>query len=117
LTRSEAKLYQGNRDALDPVELTDVPKTIDETRGEQRTQRHQMIGSYGAQDGGGGKTPVHGHGSATDEVENETIRFFRAVDRGIWEHHSRPSGLPLMLAALPESHDLFRQISHNPNLM
>ena len=46
-----------------------------------------------------------------------TIRFFRAIDRGILEHHSRPSGLPLMLAALPESHDSFRQVSHNPFLM
>ena len=27
-------------------------------------------------------------------------RFFRAIDRAILEHHSRPSGLPLMLATL-----------------
>jgi hypothetical protein len=33
------------------------------------------------------------------------------------KHHSRPSGLPLILAALPEHHHLFRQISHNPFLM
>jgi len=30
LSRHEAKLYEGNRDALDPVELTDVPSTITE---------------------------------------------------------------------------------------
>ena len=33
------------------------------------------------------------------------------------EHHSRPSGLPLILAALPEHHHLFHQVSHNPFLM
>ena len=44
-------------------------------------------------------------------------RFFRAVDRAVLEHHSRPSGLPLILAALPEHHHLFRQVSHNPFLM
>jgi hypothetical protein len=45
------------------------------------------------------------------------MQFFRAIDQGILEHHSRPSGLPLMLAALPESHNSFRQVSNNPFLM
>ena len=35
----------------------------------------------------------------------------------ILEHFSRPSGLPLMLAALAEYHAPFRQVSHNPFLM
>jgi hypothetical protein len=33
------------------------------------------------------------------------------------EHYSRPSGLPLILAALPEHHDLFHQVSQNPFLV
>jgi hypothetical protein len=44
-------------------------------------------------------------------------RFFRAVDRAITEHHSRPSGLPLILAALPEYHSPFHALSHNPQLL
>ncbi|MHB8901612.1 MAG: baeRF3 domain-containing protein [Thermoguttaceae bacterium] len=53
----------------------------------------------------------------TGGVDNDAERFFRAVDRAVLEHHSRPSGLPLILAALPEHHRLFRQVSHNPFLM
>jgi hypothetical protein len=30
----------------------------------------------------------------------------------VFEHHSRRSGLPLILAALPEHHHLFRRVSH-----
>lgn len=41
-------------------------------------------------------------------------RFFRAIDRAVLEYHSRPSGLPLILAALPEHHHRFHQVSHNP---
>lgn len=59
----------------------------------------------------------HGHGGRKEEVEKDAERFFRAVDRAILEHHSRPSGLPLLLAALPEHHALFHQVSHNPFLM
>jgi hypothetical protein len=59
----------------------------------------------------------HGHGQKNDEVEIDVDRFFRAIDRAILEHHSRPSGLPLILAALPEHHDAFHKISHNPFLI
>ncbi|MCQ3971742.1 baeRF3 domain-containing protein, partial [Klebsiella pneumoniae] len=44
-------------------------------------------------------------------------RYFREVDRAITEHHSRPSGLPLILAALPEQQSHFRRLSHNDCLL
>lgn len=43
-------------------------------------------------------------------------RFFRAVDDAVLKHHSQPSGLPLLLAALPEHHHLFHSVSQNPFL-
>jgi hypothetical protein len=121
VSRREAKLYEGNRYALDPVELTDVPSTITEALGEELTDQHLSVASYGAgaaRAGGGGAAPsVHAHGDKKDEVDIDRDRFFRVVDRGILEHHSRPSGLPLMLAALTEHHEPFRAVSHNPFLM
>ena len=58
----------------------------------------------------------HGHGGRNEEVEIDAERFFRIIDRAVLEHHSRPSGLPLILAALPEHHGLFHQVSRNPFL-
>jgi hypothetical protein len=116
LNRREIKLFEGNRDALDEVELAQgVPRTITEALGEELTEPHQTVASYGA---GAGGTPMHhGHGSKKDEVDIDTERFFRAVDRAVLEHHSRLSSLSLMLSALPEYHALFRRISHNPFLI
>jgi hypothetical protein len=116
LTRHDAKLYEGNRDALDPVEMTDVRSTAADVPGADRSPPTQMVGSYGTRAGVGGTAIHHGHEPKTDVVEADMVRFFRAVDRGILEHHSRPSGLPLMLAALPENHQAFREISQNPFL-
>ena len=59
----------------------------------------------------------HGHGGKKDEVDGDAERFFRAIDRAVLDRYSQPSGLPLLLAALPEHHSLFRQVSHNPFLM
>jgi len=118
LTRHETKLYEGNRDSLDEVELADaVPATIEEALGDELTEPHTTVASYGMGTGGGGRAMQHGHGQKKDEVESDNDRFFRAIDRAILEHHSRPTGLPLMLAALPEHHDLFHKVSHNPFLM
>ncbi len=117
LNLHEIKLYEGNRDAMDVLDLqTEVPGTITEALGEELTERHQTVAAYG---GSGGESSAmhHGHGGRKDEADTDENRFFRAIDRAILEHHSRPSGLPLMLAALPEHHAAFRKLSRNPLLM
>jgi hypothetical protein len=50
-------------------------------------------------------------------MDNDIERFFRAVDDAVLEQYSRPSGLPVLLAALPEHHHLFRAVSRNPFLL
>jgi hypothetical protein len=121
LNRHEAKLYEGNRHALDEVELTNVASTIEEALGKELTEQHLVVASYGAgaaRTGGGSVPPsIHAHGDKNDEVDSDRDRFFRSIDRSILEHHSRVSGLPLMLAALTEYHAPFRAVSHNPFLM
>lgn len=117
LSRHEIKLFEGNRDALDEIELAQgVPRTMTEALGEELTDQHQTVASYGGV--GGSQSPMHhGHGGRESEVDIDSKRFFRAVDRGVIEHHSRPSALPLILATLPEHRQLFHQVSHNPILM
>ena len=116
LNLHEVKLFEGNRDALHEVELAaGVPRTITEALGDQLTEPHLTVASYGGV--GGGTTAMHhGHGGKPAAVESDAERFFRAIDRAILEHHSRPTKLPLMLASLSEHHALFRKVSHNPFL-
>jgi hypothetical protein len=116
LNRKGIGLFEGNRDALDEIELaSEVPRTLADAIGEERTEPHLTVASYGT--GADGPAMYHGHGSRKDEVDTDTERFFRVVDKAILEHHSRPSGLPLMLASLPEYHSLFHKISSNPFLL
>ena len=115
LNRQEAKLFEGNRDALDEVPLhEDVPRTITDALGDELTEQHITVASYGGRGGSPSATMHHGHGSKESEVDGDAERFFRAVDRAVLEHHSKPSGLPLILAALPEHHHRFHEVTHNP---
>lgn len=116
LDTQKIRLFEGNRDALAEVEIAPgVPETITEALGEELTEPHQTVASYKA--GAGGVPSRHGHGARKDETDADTERFFRAVDRAVLQHHSRPAQLPLLLAALPEHHSRFRQVSSNPFLM
>ena len=117
LTLDEVMLYEGNRDSLDAVELpAEVPKTIQEALGTELTDEHITVATYGGK-GPDGTRMQHGHGGRKEERDVDAERFFRTVDRAITEHCSKPSGLPLILAALPEHHSLFQRVSHNPHLV
>lgn len=117
LSRQAIRLFEGDSDSLMEIELAPgAPQTIDEALGEERSEPHLSVSSYGGV--GSASAPMHhGHGGKKDEIDKDTERFFRAVDRTIVEHYSKPSGLPLILAALPEHHHLFREISHNSRLL
>jgi hypothetical protein len=110
LNRKEIKLCEGNRDAMDEIELhPEVPRTIADALGKELTEPRQTVASYGG--------VGHGHGGQESEVDVDAKCSFRAVDRAVLEHHSQPSGLPLVLAALPEHHHTFHDVSHNPFLL
>jgi hypothetical protein len=117
VNRQAIRLFEGDRDALDEIEPAQgIPRTITEALGEELSEPHQTVASYGGA-GGSGSAVHHGHGGKESEVDVDAERFFRAVDRGVLERHSRPSGLPLILAALPEHHQMFHEVSHNPFLL
>ncbi len=130
LNRERVRLFEGNRDALDEVELAPgVPHTVEEALGTELTEAKTHAYSYGTGPAGaaGGRRSMnagpkaggvhHGQGTKKDELDVDLERFFRTVDRAILEHHSKPSGLPLILAALAEYHAPFRRLSHNRQLL
>lgn len=115
LTRTDLRLYEGNRFRLVEIQMAPgVPKNMEEALGHEMTQPHLTMASFGG--AGSGGSMRHGHSSRKDEEELDNERFFRAVDRAVDEYHSAVSGLPLVLAALPDHQSLFRKVSHNPLL-
>lgn len=117
LSRDAIRLFEGNREALDEIDLAGgVPRTITDALGDELSEKHQTVSSYGG--AGPGSTPMrHGHGGKSDELDADAERFFRAVDIAVFERYSQPTGLPLIIAALPEHHALFHRVSKNPLLV
>ncbi|HEU4773462.1 MAG TPA: hypothetical protein VFS82_02910 [Lysobacter sp.] len=116
INRHTAKLFVGNRDALDPFEAgDDFPATLQAVLGEDPLRGRPAVWSRGASASAAGVRD--GQVERGSLVDADTEQFFRAVDRAVAEQFSRPSRLPLMLAALPEHQSMFRKLSHNAFLL
>jgi hypothetical protein len=112
LSRNNFALYQGNRYGFSEIALPpDTPRTLGEVLGRQLTDAHLTHGSYG---GAGAEPMYHGHKDVKQEIENDTEKYFRYVDRFVMENFSKPSKLPLILVSLKEYHSQFKNISNNP---
>lgn len=115
IDRQHARLFEGNRDGLEELPLVgNVPATIDEAL-DRDIEHERSTRTHGRP--GGTSWARQGTDVRQDSIDADTDTYFRAVDRAVTEHHSRPSGLPLILAALPDQQSRFRKLSSNPKLM
>ena len=115
LKSNEFDLFQGNQNGIVKVELEPgTARDIEAVLGNQVTESYLTQGSFN----GVGHSPMyHGHGGAKPEIDKDTEKFFRYVDRFVDENYSKPLKLPLILVALQEHHSTFAKISNNPYLV
>ena len=114
LTQKSVRLLEGDGSRLEEVPLHSlVPKTLVEALGGELDEQHLTVASYGGLQG----PSVHGQKDKADEKDIDIERYFRAIDKAIWEHHSRAAKLPLILAAVTGYHDAFHKVSKNTNLL
>lgn len=118
LSRGGVKLFEGNRDALDEVELDAAVRQVvaDAHASERKRGSSAAWTPHAGAAGLGAGAVVHGGigGDRRAEVERETEKFFRELDRVLLEHYSRPTALPLILAGLREHRAEFLRVSKNP---
>lgn len=111
LSLNEVKLFEGNRHSLIEVELHPM---IDEERVDalgEELDRNSMQGPSAT-------GSFHfTQGSKNDESDGEMEHYFREVANAVQENHSKKTGIPLLLAALPEHHHLFQKVSKNSMLL
>jgi len=117
ISMSSVKLYEGSHHYFTEIELdSSIPQTMEEALGEELTDKHTTVASYGGTSGHS-VNMRHGHGGKKEEIDNDVERFFRVVAEEIYEKHSKSTGWPIILAALSEHHSVFQKVNKNPNLL
>lgn len=118
LTTNTAQLYEGDRYQLDEIDLSDedIPESMIDALDHEMRDLHATLAAYRTATGENWDMGQN-HGLKKTDIDNDIEQFFRSVDRAIIVKYSVPSQLPLILAALPEHHHLFRRVSRNKQLM
>lgn len=103
------QLFEGNRDSLDEITAEQgLQISRSSILGEETTEPEKFVSSHGGI--GHGSVPArHGYSDKQNDIDIDTEKYFRAVDKVILERHSKLSKLPLILACLPEHKNLFRK--------
>ena len=117
LSLGKIQLFEGNRHSLVELELrSDIPKTMEDALGDELTDKHSTVASYGGT-GSESSAMHHAQGGKKDESDKDAERFFRVIAGVVEENYSKPTGWPLILAALPEHHNLFQRVNKNQLLL
>jgi hypothetical protein len=113
LSKKSFRMFEGNRDVLYEIHPSEaVEESIKDALRIEHPEPQRGVVSQGS----AGSVQFGGR-SGKEEAHITIERFFRAVDRAVIAHYSKPSGLPLILAALGENQSPFRTVSHNSLLL
>src|SRR5687768_2126023 len=113
VTQKSVDLYEGDLDRLDAVPLhPSVPRTLIDAIG------GEVWGSLNVNHYGGlaHSGMFHGHHDNRDDRDMDLERYFRVLDKAIYDYHCRGGDLPMYLAADVDYHDRFQKVSHHPRL-
>jgi hypothetical protein len=97
LSLHEVKFYEGFAHSLDQIEVDDLlPERIEKEVGYDFRQKYLQFRSGQT---GAGQAIFHGHGEGKDDNKNEILKYFRAVNNGIYKL-IRNENAPLILATV-----------------
>ncbi len=135
LSQKNVRLFAGDRDGLQEVDLPGVPRSVQEAlhydATEHSLQLHsapstpQTIGSRGGPSAAGQAVPTsrrqgmfHGHGVVDDDAKEQVQRFLEVLTGSlerVWHRHQPP--LPLVLAGVEYERAMFRAASKHPRIL
>jgi hypothetical protein len=115
LNRKEFMLYEGNMYGFEEVQFEPgTPRTIEEALG---IEDEEALIAPRPRASTAGSTIFYGYDDKSEMIKEDTEKFFRFIDKLVYEKYSRQAQLPLLVVALPEYYSLFKEISRNPFLI
>lgn len=111
ISQNQVSLYEGTSYSFSPLDLGDAPAPLAEAVGIKRERSQQHVWSPGA----GRGAIFFGAGASKDSRKEDLARFFRAIDRALWET-LRNENAPLILAGVEQYFPLYREASRYPFL-
>lgn len=109
LSQNEVALYEATRYAINRIQTSDIPGSIDEALAYDDPERHTHSHLQG------GATVYHGH-HPKDESMSNLERFVNLVDKGVCNAIGA-SNAPLILAAVESYRPIYANTTNYPHLV
>ncbi|HJS74529.1 MAG TPA: hypothetical protein VJ921_09590, partial [Vicinamibacteria bacterium] len=111
ISQNQVSLFEGTPYSFSPLDLGDAPASLAEAVGISRERSPLNVWSPGAGQG----AVFYGVGASEDSRKEDLARFFRAIDRALWET-LRNENAPLILAGVERYFPMYREASRYPFL-
>jgi hypothetical protein len=114
VTRGSAQLYVNEPRGLQPVDVPEMPASLEEAVRYDDRERTLFSHSAARAGGGGVVAAFHGQGGRVDHLTEDMLRYLRSVDaslNGVVEN-----GVPVVLAGSQDVIARYRQVSRRDNL-
>lgn len=105
VSQKSVTLYEGSPTGLGAVDLRDLPTSMRAVLGVA-----EGGGGIQVHSAGGGEAIFHGGGAPDENRKEELARFFRTIDKALWER-LRDEQVPLVLAGPASYFPIYRDIS------
>ena len=113
LSQHGAQLFEGFPHQIDQIEVDDLlPERLEEVTGYDFKEKNLQFRSGQTE---GQQAMYHGHGKGKEEDKTEILKYFRAVDQGVYEI-LKEKEVPLILAAVDYLVPLYREVNSYKNL-
>lgn len=126
LNRESIRLFEGHSGRLEEIDLSeyeDAPADLATALGTEKEDRTLTHGSYsgGFRQGsdasrGGAHQSYHSHDDVSEEKDIDRDRYFRMVDKFVYDHYSNVKKIPLIVFSVEDNQSVFRSISTNEYL-
>jgi hypothetical protein len=113
LSVKRVALFEGGPEALSPVELPGIPKSLADALGEETTEKELRVRGTGP---AGASPAFYSHGSGKEERKLDLTRFHEALARALSTALEGP-WVPLVLAATQQHQGGLRALGKLPGLL
>jgi len=116
LSQNQVRLFQGSRYSVAEVDLEGVPEDLAEAVGYGNLEKQLQFHSGAPGERGGRGAIFHGHGVSDDDAKDKILRYFRQIDKGLWQV-LKDERAPLVLAGVEYLFPIYREANNYPYLM
>jgi len=118
LSMNEVRLFLGNRNTVDEVELENIPTNMQEALWMDDPEKHADFHTGASSPGREGKRQAvfHGHGEKSATEKTNILRYFQHVDRGL-NTLLEEKDIPMVLAGVDYLLPIYHQASTYAGLL